>query len=196
MKRIAEAATAAPGGRWVVAEIQAEAAADAVRDAADKLRLTLKRGAAVLALKGGGKLTFVAAVSDDLVGEKKLRADELVEQASEALEHGAQGDALGLLEEAMHYRPSDPEIQARAAQAALQSGDLQHAREFAERACELSPDTARYQLVLGRVRRRDGALAEAKQAFEAAARLDPRDPEAREEIKRLRQRPAPHTGGR
>jgi alanyl-tRNA synthetase len=78
MKRIAEAATAAPGGRWVVAEIQAEAAADAVRDAADKLRLTLKRGAAVLALKGGGKLTFVAAVSDDLVGEKKLRADELV----------------------------------------------------------------------------------------------------------------------
>jgi alanyl-tRNA synthetase len=49
-----------------------------VRDAADKLRLTLKRGAAVLALKGGGKLTFVAAVSDDLVGEKKLRADELV----------------------------------------------------------------------------------------------------------------------
>jgi curved DNA-binding protein CbpA len=125
-----------------------------------------------------------------------LRADELVEQASEALEHGAQGDALGLLEEAMHYRPSDPEIQARAAQAALQSGDLQHAREFAERACELSPDTARYQLVLGRVRRRDGALAEAKQAFEAAARLDPRDPEAREEIKRLRQRPAPHTGGR
>jgi alanyl-tRNA synthetase len=78
MARIAESATAAPGGRWAVAELSAEADADAVRDAADTLRAALKRGAAVLAVRAGGKLMFVAAVSDDLVAEKRLRADELV----------------------------------------------------------------------------------------------------------------------
>ena len=82
MARLAEGATAAPGGRWVVATLELEADADAVRDAADRLRGALERGAALLALRprgpGAGKLTFVAAVSDDLVAEKRLRADELV----------------------------------------------------------------------------------------------------------------------
>jgi alanyl-tRNA synthetase len=78
MARLADQATAAPGGRWVVAQLAAEAEADAVRDAADQLRGALKRGGAVLAVRSGEKLMFVAAVSDDLVAEKKLRADELV----------------------------------------------------------------------------------------------------------------------
>jgi alanyl-tRNA synthetase len=78
MTRLAESATVAPGGRWVVAALDVEADADAVRDAADRLRGALKRGAAVLAVRAGGKLTFVAAASDDLVAEKKLRADDLV----------------------------------------------------------------------------------------------------------------------
>jgi alanyl-tRNA synthetase len=78
MARLAEQATAAPGGRWVVAQLAAEADADAVRDAADQLRGALQRGGAVLAVRSGEKLMFVAAVSDDLVAEKKLRADELV----------------------------------------------------------------------------------------------------------------------
>src|SRR5262249_56726215 len=71
-------ATAAAGGRWLVTELVSEAAPGAVRDAADALRGRLKRGAAVLAVRGDGKLTFLAAVTDDLVAEKKLRADELV----------------------------------------------------------------------------------------------------------------------
>ena len=66
------------GGRGVVAAIQSEAGTDAVRDAADNLRGALTRGAAVLAIKSGEKLAFLAAVTDDLVAEKKLRADELV----------------------------------------------------------------------------------------------------------------------
>ncbi len=78
MAKLAEGATVAPGGRWVVAELGADADAGAVREAADALRGKLGRGAALLAIAGGGKLTFVAAVSDDLVAEKKLRADELV----------------------------------------------------------------------------------------------------------------------
>ncbi|HYM82182.1 MAG TPA: alanine--tRNA ligase [Candidatus Limnocylindria bacterium] len=83
MARVAERATEGAGGRWVVAELEAEADANAVRDAADRLRGALRRGAAVLAVRGGGKLTFVAAVTDDLVAEKKLRADELVRSVAQ-----------------------------------------------------------------------------------------------------------------
>jgi alanyl-tRNA synthetase len=53
-----------------------------VRDAADRLRTSLGRGAAVLAVRAGGKLTFLATVTDDLVAEKKLRADELVREVA------------------------------------------------------------------------------------------------------------------
>jgi alanyl-tRNA synthetase len=78
MSRLVEEAKDAPQGRWVVGEISAEADVEAVRDAADRLRGQLKRGAAVLALRGDGKLMFLAAVTDDLISEKRLRADELV----------------------------------------------------------------------------------------------------------------------
>jgi alanyl-tRNA synthetase len=75
---LAAGATAAPGGRWIVARVKNSGDTNAVRDAADKLRGALGRGAAVLALEAEGKLMFLAAVTDDLVAEKKLRADELV----------------------------------------------------------------------------------------------------------------------
>jgi alanyl-tRNA synthetase len=78
MERIARDAAQAPKGRWAVASIESEADANAMRDAADRLRGALKRGAAVLALRAGGKLTFVAAATDDLVKENVVRADELV----------------------------------------------------------------------------------------------------------------------
>jgi alanyl-tRNA synthetase len=76
--QLAAAASKAPGGRWVVAKLHSAGDTNTVRDAADKLRGALGRGAAVLALEADGKLTFLAAVTDDLVAEKKLRADELV----------------------------------------------------------------------------------------------------------------------
>jgi len=82
MTRLVESATAAASGRWVVARIESEADANAVRDAADTLRARLQRGAALLALAGGGKLTFVAAVTDDLVAEKKLNASDLVREVA------------------------------------------------------------------------------------------------------------------
>jgi len=78
MSRLIETATTGSQGRWVVGEISAEADVNAVRDAADRLRGQLKRGAAVLAIKSDGKLTFLAAVTDDLISEKRLRADEVV----------------------------------------------------------------------------------------------------------------------
>jgi alanyl-tRNA synthetase len=83
MARLAQGATAAAGGRWLVAVIESDAEAGTVRDAADRLRGTLGRGAALLAVRGGGKLAFVAAVSGDLVAEGKLRADELVRRVAQ-----------------------------------------------------------------------------------------------------------------
>ncbi len=83
MTRLAESATVAPGGRWVVAELAAGSDPAAVRDAADALRGALKRGAAVLAVPGEGKLAFLAAVTDDLVAEKKLNASDLVRKVAQ-----------------------------------------------------------------------------------------------------------------
>lgn len=82
-EKLAAAATAAPGGRWVVAEIAPGADTNAARDAADRLRGRLGRGAAVLALQNEGKLTFLAAVTDDLVAEKRLSASELVKAVAQ-----------------------------------------------------------------------------------------------------------------
>jgi alanyl-tRNA synthetase len=82
--RAAEGATSAPQGRWLVLEVKTQADAGAARDAADKLRTTLKRGAAVLAVRSGEKLAFLATVTDDLIAEKKLRADELVRAVAKA----------------------------------------------------------------------------------------------------------------
>ena len=75
-------ASSAANGRWAVAEIEAEADANAVRDAADRLRGALGRGAAVLAVRGT-KSTLVAAVSDDLVAEKRLNASDLVKKVAQ-----------------------------------------------------------------------------------------------------------------
>jgi alanyl-tRNA synthetase len=76
--KLAASATAAPKGRWVVAELAAGADAGAVRDAADGLRRALERGAAVLAIANEGKLSFLAVVTDNLVADKTLNASELV----------------------------------------------------------------------------------------------------------------------
>ncbi|HTR97073.1 MAG TPA: alanine--tRNA ligase [Candidatus Acidoferrales bacterium] len=81
--RLAAGATAAPRGRWLVAELAAGAETNAVRDAADRLRGALGTGAAVLALRNEGKLTFLAAVSDDLVAARTLNASDLVKRVAQ-----------------------------------------------------------------------------------------------------------------
>src|ERR1051326_51535 len=52
---LAAGATQAPGGRWVVATLRSAGEPNAMREAADKLRGALGRGAAVLALENDGK---------------------------------------------------------------------------------------------------------------------------------------------
>ena len=83
MARVAAGATVSPGGRWAVARLESEADINAARDAADKLRGSLQRGAAVLAIAAGGKITLLAAVTDDLVAEKKLNASDLVKKVAQ-----------------------------------------------------------------------------------------------------------------
>ena len=83
MAKLAESAIVAPGGRWIVAELPAGADTAAVRDAADSLRHALKRGVALLAVPGEGKLAFLAVVTDDLVAEKRLNASDLVRKVAQ-----------------------------------------------------------------------------------------------------------------
>jgi curved DNA-binding protein CbpA len=75
------------------------------------------------------------------------RATELLAQADGS---GAQADALRLLEEAVHYRPADAALQARAAQLALEAGDLARAVEFAQAAHDLEPNVAGHAVTLCR----------------------------------------------
>ncbi len=81
--KLATGATDAPGGRWVVAELASGADTNAAREAADRLRGALKSGAAVLAIQNEGKLTFLAAVTDDLVAAKTLSASDLVKKVAQ-----------------------------------------------------------------------------------------------------------------
>jgi curved DNA-binding protein CbpA len=122
----------------------------------------------------------------------QLRAAELLERAGGA---SAGGEALRLLEEAVHYRPSDAKLQHRAAEAALEAGDVARAREYAERAVELDPDTAAHHATLGRVLRRVGDRRLAHAAFERAQRLEPEGPRGREGAAAGRGRNAARAGG-
>lgn len=111
------------------------------------------------------------------------RALELLEQADGAK---ARADALKLLEEAIHYRPTDAALQARAARLAAELDQLESAQEYAESACELEPESAESQLVLCRVLRRRGDLKAARAVLDTAAKLAPKDPEVAAERKLLR----------
>jgi curved DNA-binding protein CbpA len=116
------------------------------------------------------------------------RAAELIDRASAGSLAASGPEALRLLEEALHYRPSDARLQHRAAELALEAGEVERAREWAERACELAPEQAAHHSTLGRALRRAGERALARAAFERAQRLDPADPRAAEELDRLRRR--------
>ena len=111
------------------------------------------------------------------------RAGELLAQADGS---DAKTDALRLLEEAVHYRPADAALQARAALVALDAGDLSRAREFAEGARDLEPNVAAHSVTLARVHRRRGDARAARAALSAAAAIAPGDPEVLAEQRQLR----------
>jgi tetratricopeptide (TPR) repeat protein len=127
----------------------------------------------------------------------ELRAADLLEQAKVAWDDSARIEAMTLYEEALHYRPGDPQINDRAAQLALDINHLDSAREYAETACEVAPEVSGYRITLARVYSRQGLADKATNALEEAIRLDPDDSQARRELESVRRRGrrANKTGG-
>jgi curved DNA-binding protein CbpA len=114
------------------------------------------------------------------------RARMLVKQAESALELRDFAHASSLFEEAVHYRPADPELSIRAAKIAWQAlGELRRAKDLAAHAVELAPENGSYRRLLGLVYRDAGLVANAKRELEAALRLDPRDAEAKAALRGL-----------
>lgn len=126
----------------------------------------------------------------------QLRAAELLEEASGAIDSRSAAQALKLLEEAMGYRPSDPNVHARAAHVACEMQDYERAHEYAERACELAPGAAAHHLVRARSLRGQGLRQKAKAALQEASRLEPDNEEVKEEFRRFRKAPARARGGK
>jgi curved DNA-binding protein CbpA len=114
------------------------------------------------------------------------RARTLEKQAEAALELRDFPQAANLLEEAVHYRPADPELAIRAARIAWQAlAELRRAKELAVHAVELAPENAGYRRVLGMIYRDAGLAANAKRELETALRIDPRDAEAKAALRGL-----------
>jgi len=103
----------------------------------------------------------------------KVRAGDLVEQA----EHAPRGEALRLLEEAVHYRPSDGALNLRVARLAIEAGEIERAVEYATDACDLAPEDVATHVTLCRALRRSGRAAEAREALDRASHLEPKSPD-------------------
>lgn len=113
------------------------------------------------------------------------RAKALQKQGEAALELRDYPQALRLFEEAVHYRPADPELAMRGAKIAQVLGELKKAKELAAHAVELAPENGVYRRTLGLVYRDAGLAANAKRELEAALRCDPSDPEAKVALRGL-----------
>ncbi len=114
-----------------------------------------------------------------------VRAEQLIEQADSA---EAQGDALKLLEEALHYKPCDVRLNRRAADLCLDLNELDRAREYAETLCEVEPGSAGNHVLRARVLRRQGVQDRAAEALERAVALEPNHPDVAAEQRQQRPR--------
>jgi tetratricopeptide (TPR) repeat protein len=129
---------------------------------------------------------FPKRFSEVLSHYHEQRALNMLEAGDAAAASEDRLEALRMLEEALIHRPTDPEMNERAATIALSLGEMEQANEYAEAACEYDPETARRWLTLGRVLRRSGRREKAIDALQKAARLDSKDDEIEMELKDLR----------
>jgi tetratricopeptide (TPR) repeat protein len=121
---------------------------------------------------------YKAGFSDIQGRVHAARAEELLRQAGDAT---ARGEALQLLEEALHYRPCDVEMLKRVVALCIEARELERAREYAEQLCEIEPEVAAHLARLAGVLRRQGKREQASLALERAAKLDGRDPDVKAE---------------
>lgn len=116
----------------------------------------------------------------------EVRAEQLLREAESAMSFRDHRDAADIFEEALHYRPHDPELNHKVAKLAwMVKNDLRAAKEYALAACELDPDVGLYHRTLGQVYRAAGLTANARRELKAAIKLDPTDLEAKSELKSL-----------
>ena len=116
----------------------------------------------------------------------QVRAEELIEQANASWDDRSRQEALRLYEEALHYRPSDPQMNDRAALLCLEIRELDRALEYAEIATEVCPEVGDYHRTLGLVYRAQGLREKATAALNEAIRLDPEDARASEQLTSMR----------
>jgi len=115
----------------------------------------------------------------------QVRAAELLQAANASLCGKTQTEAMRMYEEALSYRPCDPEINEKAAQLAGEIGELDAAREYAETACEGNPDAASPHRTLGRILQSAGLLDKAIEEFKRVLEIDPDDSETKAQIESL-----------
>ncbi len=120
-----------------------------------------------------------AAIQSDV---HRLRARALLDRARSV---GAQAQALDLLEEAIHYRPGDVEISARASRLAMALGDLPRAMNHAQSAAQMEPERVAHHLLCARVSRRSGDFESARAAVQRALDVDADAPEVAAEWERV-----------
>ncbi|HTF35796.1 MAG TPA: DnaJ domain-containing protein [Myxococcota bacterium] len=114
------------------------------------------------------------------------RAEQLLKEANANLDLRRVAEALPLFEEALLYRPHDPDVNHTTARLAwLAAGDLKKAKEYAVRACELRPEVSTYRRTLGQIYKAAGLIANARRELEAVLRIDPKDAEAKQELRSL-----------
>lgn len=115
----------------------------------------------------------------------RVRAEKLIEQADSA---GAQGDALKLLEEALHYKPCDVGLNLRTANLCLELNEMERARECAETLCEVEPESGGHHALLAKVLRVQGLRERAREALDRAMKLEPKHPDVTAEQRQQRPR--------
>jgi tetratricopeptide (TPR) repeat protein len=121
----------------------------------------------------------------------EMRAEALIAEAdaaeSQGLGNGVRSkELLRLYEEALLYRPHQPELNERAARAAIDGDELAKALEYAERAVEHRPEVADYHITLASVHQARGNPGHAAKALEQALQLEPQNLTASKQLATLR----------
>jgi curved DNA-binding protein CbpA len=127
-------------------------------------------------------------------GMSDNRIAELLKDAKNWEEINEMKDGLRRCEEALLYRPHDPELNEAAARCSIVLGRGEDAIEFAERAVDHSPDVGRYHRTLAGAMRLNGDPGHAIRELERALELDASDEEARKLLENLKPRRAVHGG--
>jgi tetratricopeptide (TPR) repeat protein len=127
-------------------------------------------------------------------GISDVRLATLLQDSKEWSELSQWTEGLKQCEEALLYRPHDPELNDTAARCALALRNLEDAHEYAGRAIEHSPDVGRYHRTLGLVLKDTGDRGHAIRELEQALALDAGDAKARKVLEGLKPRRTVHGG--